>query len=454
MHLTPAQPASPVAPPCDAPTDGLTGLLQRQSLIDALRRRIGEATVPARPFALIVLDLDRFKSVNDTLGHPMGDSLLRAVAHRIRRGIRAGDVAGRLDGDEFAVLLPEIRTERDAEAVAARLARLVARPFLLEGQSVVTGCSIGVAVFPKDATDANSLLRCADLALSQAKAECRGSHRRYVPALRIRAEERRRLEAELREALELGQFELHYQPQVDLASGRLAGLEALLRWRHPRRGLVPPADFLSVAEDAGLMVALGEWVLRTACRDAAAWPDTRLFLAVNVAAAQLARRDLAAQVREALADGGLAPHRLELEVTESGVLHDIATACATCEELRRDGVRISLDDFGTGYSSLTQLRSFPLDRVKIDRSFVLEVDREPASAAIVKAVAELGASLGLRTTAEGVETARQLSVLRGHGCTDAQGFLFSKPVPAAEVAAVVAEFASKAGSQDTALQAA
>ncbi|WP_270935782.1 putative bifunctional diguanylate cyclase/phosphodiesterase [Falsiroseomonas oryzae] len=450
-HAAPTAAAPSVATDdLDAPsrTDSLTGLLQRDALLDALSRRCVTGPGGGTPFALLALDLDRFKAVNDTLGHPVGDALLRAVGRRIRGAIRGGDLAGRIGGDEFAILLPQLTAEAEATALAARLVELLARPFLLDGHSVVTGCSVGIAVFPTDAQEADALLRCADLALYQAKAEGRGDQRRFQPVLRARAEERRRMEADLRAAIGLGQFELHYQPHVDLGTGALAGFEALLRWRHPQRGLVPPGEFVPLAEEIGLIVPIGEWVLRTACREAAGWPDASLGVSVNVSAPQLARRDLAAQVRAALAASGLAPHRLELEVTETALLHDASTALATCEELRALGVRISLDDFGTGYSSLTQLRSFPLDRVKIDRSFVSDVATRAESAAIVRAVAGLGASLGLRTTAEGVETAAQLDQLVANGCTDAQGFLFSRPVPAAEVLALIA----RSKRQDAAAQ--
>ncbi len=413
--------------------DSLTGLLNRDAFLAALRRRIEEGSGMGS-FALLAIDLDRFKMVNDTLGHPVGDELLGGVGRRIRGCVRAGDLAGRLGGDEFAIRLTQ---EAEANALAARLVDLLGRPFLLQGHSINSGCSVGIAVYPVDAQDAAGLLRCADLALYQAKAEGRGDQRRFVPALRLRAEARQRLEADLRAAVALGQFRLHYQPHVDIASGRLAGFEALLRWQHPERGLIPPAEFIPLAEEIGQIVPIGEWVLRTACREAASWPGTEATVAVNVSAAQLARRDLAAQVRAALADSGLAPARLELEVTETALLHDTTTALETCRELRRVGVHISLDDFGTGYSSLTQLRDFPLDRVKIDRSFIQVIETQPASAAIVRAIASLGCALGLRTTAEGIETRTQLETVRDSGCTDGQGFLFGRPVPPGDVPALI-----------------
>ncbi len=416
--------------------DGLTGLLRREMFLACLEARLHEATAEGARFAVLALDLDRFKAVNDTLGHQYGDALLRGVGRRIRACIRGGDVAGRLGGDEFAVLMPDAVQEDAATALGERLTDMLSRPFLLDGQSAVIGCSVGVAMFPEDGTDAAALLRAADLALYQAKAEGRGTVRRFVPALRNRADARRALEGELRAAIALGQLELHYQPQVALATGQLTGFEALLRWNHPERGLVPPGDFVPLAEEIGLIVPIGEWVLRTACREATTWPAD-LHVAVNVAAPQFARGDIVGVVRSALSESGLAAHRLEIEVTETSLLHDVSRAIATCQRLRGMGVRISLDDFGTGYSSLTQLRDFPLDRVKIDRSFIAGINERADSAAIVQAVVALGATLGLRTTAEGVETEEQMSRLVAQGCIDAQGFLIARPVAAAEVRATI-----------------
>ncbi|MBP0464574.1 EAL domain-containing protein [Roseomonas sp. PWR1] len=420
------------------PIDETTGLLRREAFLGALDRRARQEE--KRPFALLAIDLDRFKAVNDSLGHPIGDALLRAVGRRLRSCIRAGDLAGRLGGDEFAILLPDQGREEDAEALAARLVDLLSRPFLLEGHSAVIGASVGIAIFPEDADDADRLMRAADLALYAAKEQGRGLVRRYAPEMRARMEERRRLEADLRAAIGLGQFELHFQPQVSIAGGALTGFEALLRWRHPERGLVPPAAFVPLAEEIGLIVPIGEWVLRTACREATTWPEA-LHVAVNVAAPQFAQRDLFDVVAAALADSGLPAHRLELEVTETSLLHDTTRAIETCQRLRTLGVRISLDDFGTGYSSLTQLRDFPLDRVKIDRSFIAEIGTRGDSAAIVRAVTALGAALGLRTTAEGVETPEQLAELLAYGCSEAQGYLVSRPVPRDQVQEMIARLA-------------
>ncbi len=435
-----ARPAGPAPEPQDTPgpVDETTGLLRREPFLSALTRRAGQDG--ARPFALLAIDLDRFKAVNDTLGHPIGDALLKAVGRRLRSCIRAGDLAGRLGGDEFAILLPDNGRQEEAEALATRLIDILGRPFLLDGHSAVIGASVGIALFPEDGRDGATLMRAADLALYAAKEQGRGIARRYAPEMSARVEERRKLETELRAAIGLGQFELHYQPQVSITGGALTGFEALLRWRHPERGLVPPGAFVPLAEEIGLIVPIGEWVIRTACREAATWPET-LHVAVNVAAPQFARADLFDVVRAALEDSGLPPHRLELEVTETSLLHDTARAVETCRRLRALGVRISLDDFGTGYSSLTQLRDFPLDRVKIDRSFIAEIGARADSAAIVRAVAALGAALGLRTTAEGVETPEQLAELLAYGCSEAQGYLVSRPVPQEAVREMIVRLA-------------
>jgi diguanylate cyclase (GGDEF)-like protein len=427
--------------------DGLTGLLRREGFLASLEARLHDATQDRRPFAVLALDLDRFNAVNDTLGHAYGDALLRGVGRRIRSCIRAADVAGRLGGDEFALLLADCAQAEAAAALGERLADMLARPFLLDGQSAVVGCSVGVAHFPQDGTDAASLLRAADLALCQAKAAGRGTVRCFVPALRSRADARRVLEGELRAAIGLGQLELRYQPQVAVATGALMGFEALLRWNHPTRGLVAPADFVPLAEEIGLIVPIGEWVLRTACRQATTWPPD-LHVAVNVAAPQFARGDIVAVVGSALAESGLAAHRLEVEVTETSLLHDVSRAIATCHRLRAMGVRISLDDFGTGYSSLTHLRDFPLDRVKIDRSFIAGIGERADSAAIVQAVVALGASLGLRTTAEGVETEDQMRRLLAQGCADAQGFLIARPVAADAIHDTIARLRDAAARQE------
>ena len=384
--------------------------------------------------ALLLLDLDRFKSINDTLGHPVGDTLLCTVAQRLQAESRGGDTVTRLGGDEFAVLLADAA---GAETVAARLIDLLGRPYLVQGHLAQIGASIGIAVAPRDGADSTQLVRSADLALYQAKADGAGKWRLFAPEMEARAQERRVLEFDLRKAVTLREFELHYQPQTCAATGRPLGFEALARWRSPTRGLVSPLVFVPLAEEIGLITAIGEWALRTACRDAASW-DGELDVAVNISAHQLdGTGRLAAAVRDALQASNLPPRRLELEVTESAMMRSRSGALEALHEIRELGVRISMDDFGTGYSSLSQLRSFPFDKIKIDRSFVVDLGSNAESAAMVRAIAALGTSLGMPTIAEGVETPEQASMIRDCGCDSMQGYLVSKPVPADQVAALI-----------------
>ncbi len=416
-----------------AQLDALTGLADRTEFNERLRDALAECAVVEGDPGLVVLliDLDRFKAVNDSLGHAAGDTLLRAVAGRLRSALREGDVVARLGGDEFAAILSPPLTHAVIAGTAARLVELLARPFLVDCGIANIGASIGAATATgADGLDAETLLRHADLAMYQAKADGRGRHRLFEPGMRERAEARRAIEFELRAALPLGQFELFYQPQMDLTTSRLVGFEALIRWRHPARGLVAPDAFIPLAEELGLIAAIGEWVLRTACAEASTWP-AGLIVAVNVAAAQFENGRLVPSVLSALATSGLPGARLELEITETVLLKNSVSTMQQLNAIKLLGAQVSLDDFGTGYSSLTQLRSFPFDRVKIDRSFA----DDPA---VVRAVAALGASLGMRTTAEGVETAEQMSRLKRDGCTEAQGYLLSRPVPASSVAAIIA----------------
>jgi diguanylate cyclase (GGDEF)-like protein len=414
----------------DALTDLPNRVLLRERMEEALRvqRREGQA------FAVLCLDLDQFKAVNDTLGHPVGDALLKAVAERLGTVGRAGDTIARLGGDEFALIQPLARPH-EAEALARRIIATVSRPYDLDGQHVVIGTSIGIAVAPLDGDDPDILLKNADLALYRAKADGRGGARFFEAEMDAQIKRRRRLEIDLRAAHAENQFELWYQPQVAVATGRVGGFEALLRWRHPERGLVSPADFIPLAEEIGLIVPLGEWVIRTACLEAAHWPAD-IGVAVNVSAAQFGSRSLEKVVLAALAAAGLNPRRLELEITESVLLTDTEATLATLHRLRGMGVRIAMDDFGTGYSSLSYLRRFPFDKIKIDRSFVRDLERADCSA-IVEAVAELAAKLGMATTAEGVETQAQLDMVRAKGCTEVQGYLFSPPRPAVHVPALI-----------------
>jgi diguanylate cyclase (GGDEF)-like protein len=415
--------------------DALTGLPNRS----LLRERMEEGLARVRrggALAVLCLDLDHFKAVNDTLGHPVGDALLKAATKRLRDCVRETDTVARLGGDEFTILQAIERPEQ-AGALARRVIETLREPFEIEGHQVVIGTSVGVTYAPTDGLDPDVLLRNADMALYLAKADGRGTCRFFEPAMDARLQERRRLELDLRRALTASEFELHYQPVVDAQSSRVVGFEALLRWNHPERGQVSPTEFIPLAEEIGLIVPLGEWVLREACREAAAWPHG-VKVAVNLSPVQFRSPALLHAVVSALAASGLSPLRLELEITESVLLHDSAATLALLHQLRELGVRIAMDDFGTGYSSLSYLRSFPFDKIKIDRSFVRELGDKADCLAIVRAVAGLGASLGITTTAEGVETPEQLARVREQGCTEVQGYLFSRPRPASEVRGLLA----------------
>ena len=414
--------------------DPLTGLPNR--LLFA--RRLGDAVASARrvgrPSAALYLDLDKFKDVNDTLGHPAGDRLLCEVTARLRGLAREADTVARLGGDEFAVLLTGCGHATEAEAFCRRALAAIAQPFELEGQTVHIGASLGIAFLPADANDADLAMRCADLALYKAKSEGRGTFRFYAPEMNLALQRRRRLEQDLRRALAAGEFELHFQPKHRTDTLALTGVEALLRWRHPERGLVIPGEFIDVAEQSGLIVPLGEWILEEACAHAARWPG--ISVAVNLSPGQFKSARLSGAVRRALELAGLDPGRLELEVTETLLVHDLEDARDVLLQLKALGVKLALDDFGTGYSSLAYLHSLPFDRIKIDRSFVARLGVAPDAEAIVLAVVTLGQGLGMATTAEGVEDRRQLDFLRAAGCSEVQGFLLGRPVPAAGFDAV------------------
>jgi diguanylate cyclase (GGDEF)-like protein/PAS domain S-box-containing protein len=411
--------------------DALTNLPNRIFFHEQMANRLAHLSREQK-FAVLYLDLDRFKSVNDTLGHPSGDKLLRQVAERMSGCLRDGDTIARLGGDEFAILQGGVKLPDDAIALAARLIETVSAPFDLDGDEVVIGISIGIAIAPTDATDADRLLKNADMALYRAKADGRGTYRFFEPRMDALLQARRSLELDLRKALVNGEFELYYQPLINLVSQEISGFEALIRWSHPRRGLVAPLEFIPLAEETGLIVPIGEWVLRQACSEAMKWPN-HVSIAVNLSPAQFRMRNLFQMVMSALAQSGLTARRLELEITESVLLVDNDSTLATLHQLRNLGVRISMDDFGTGYSSLSYLRSFPFDKIKIDRSFVHGLASNADSKAIIRAVTGLGTSLGITTTGEGVETLEELEYLRGEGCTEAQGYFFSKPKPAREV---------------------
>jgi diguanylate cyclase (GGDEF)-like protein/PAS domain S-box-containing protein len=419
--------------------DALTGLPNRVLFHERLAEALGRVHRPGGSgLAVHCLDLDHFKSVNDTLGHPVGDLLLKAVAERLGRCVGNEALVARLGGDEFAVIQPVDAGPNAAGELASRLIAVVGAPYEVQGHEVVIGASIGIALAPDDGDTADVLLRNADMALYRAKGEGRGTSHFFEPEMDRRIQARRSLELDLRKAFVNGEFELFYQPLVNLDSNTVTAFEALLRWHHPERGLISPGDFIPLAEEIGLIVPLGEWVLRQACAEAATWPG-EIKIAVNLSPAQFRSRGVVQAVLSALAHSRLAPQRLELEITESVLLGETDANLATLHRLREIGARISMDDFGTGYSSLSYLRSFPFDKIKIDRSFVRELVERPDCVAIVRAVAGLGASLGIATTAEGVETQEQLDRLRREGCTEVQGFLFSPPRPAGEIARLMPE---------------
>ena len=393
--------------------------------------------------ALLYLDLDRFKPINDTFGHGVGDSVLRIVTDRIEQIIRPHDILARLGGDEFALLQTMGAQPSGARTLARRIIEAVSKPILVDGHTVGVGISIGVAVAPFDAETSASLVQAADLAMYDAKKAGRSQVRFFEPRMNERLQQRRCIEAELATAIEENQFELAYQPVKDVVSDRVVAVEALVRWNHPTLGRVSPERFIPVAEESGLIVRLGEWVLRQACRDATGWSrDTRV--AVNVSAVQLRQRQFVATVANALVDAGLPAERLELEVTETALIADAELTVAILTELRSHGVRIALDDFGTGYSSINYLRRFPFDKIKIDRSFVSGIEQNSESMALVRMIAALGTSLSVATTAEGVETEDELDVVRKAGCSQIQGYLLSKPVDIDELQKVFQSLQSEA----------
>jgi diguanylate cyclase (GGDEF)-like protein len=416
--------------------DSLTDLPNRTLLRDRADEAL-KLVARGECVAVMCMDLDRFKAVNDTLGHPMGDAVLRIVAERICGAIRDVDTVARFGGDEFAVIQVGVDQPQSATALAERLIEVLSAPYHVEGQQVMIGCSIGIAVAPLDGLDPDELLKKADMALYRSKVEGRGTFRFFEATMDARMQARRALEIDLRKALVDGEFELHYQPVIDLKSGNVAGFEALLRWNHPVRGRVSPADFIPLAEDTALTVPIGDWVLRQACADAASWPG-QLNVAVNLSSVQFQKEGLVRTVVAALAASGLPPHRLELEITESALLVNTNATMAMLHQLRALGARVCMDDFGTGYSSLSYLRSFPFDKIKIDQSFVRDITSNKQSLAIVQAVTRLGMTLGIATTAEGVETGEQLEELRSQCCTEVQGFYFSVPKPVGELRSLLA----------------
>jgi diguanylate cyclase (GGDEF)-like protein len=415
-----------------ARADPLTGLANRVTLHSAVGHHLKEG----RPLAIFCIDLDRFKSINDTLGHPIGDALLRKVAQRLGTLAAAEDLVVRLGGDEFTILKPGLEDIAQAEALAGRIVDLVGRTYVLEGHMLNIGASVGIALAPGDGGDCDTLLKNADLALYRAKAEGRNRYRFFIAEMDEQMQARRAIELDLRRALAFREFELVYQPQVDLSTHAVVGFEALLRWRSPSRGLISPADFIPIAEETGLIVSIGEWVLRTACDQAAAWSQPA-SIAVNLSPVQFRSPGLVQTVISALASSGLPAERLELEITEGALMDDTEAVVAMLRALRAIGVRVSMDDFGTGYSSLSYLQKFPFDKIKIDQSFVRGMSENAEAGAIVRAVARLGASLGMMTTAEGVETEDQLAAIRAEGCSHVQGYLTGRPMAPHQAAALL-----------------
>jgi len=411
----------------DALTDLANRALLNERLEQALTHFHGEQMV-----AVHHLDLDQFKAVNDTFGHPAGDKLLKIVADRLRGLVRETDTIARMGGDEFVIVQAPIADPAEATRLAQEIIAWISEPYDLDGQQAMVGTSIGIAVSPGDGDAPDKLLRHADLALYRAKANGRGTFRFFEPAMNEQMQSRRIMEQDLRKALPAGEFELYYQPVVNLESNEISGFEALIRWNHEEHGQVPPSTFIPLAEEIGFIVPLGEWIIREACLAAARWPE-HLSVAVNISAAQFRGSSLMPVIVNALAASGLHPTRLEIEITETVLLQDREATLAVLHQLRTLGIRIAMDDFGTGYSSLTYLQSFPFDKIKIDRSFVKDITENAGSLYIVRAVAALANGMGMAATAEGVETAEQLDKIAAVGCTEMQGYLFSKPLPIQEI---------------------
>ena len=415
--------------------DALTGLPNRLLLDDRLSQTIAQAERANQHFALAVLDLDRFKPINDSLGHRAGDELLQEVARRITAALRSSDTVARLGGDEFVVIITDITGPEVAMRVAHKVMLALQPTFRVGDADVHPSASIGIACFPTDGRTSDALFAHADAAMYAAKQRGRKSVQRFAPDMDTFTQDRVRLEGDLHRALELQQFELHYQPKVDAMSGRFRGAEALLRWRHPERGLIAPGEFIPLAEECGLIIPIGEWVIREACRQARAWQRDGLpavRVAVNVSAAQFQRRDLVDTIQRALDDAGVEPRVLEVELTESAVMSNPEESVATLQLLSRMGVAVSVDDFGTGYSSMSYLRRFPLDKLKIDRSFIDDLMTCPEAAAVVQGIIYLAHSLRLKVIAEGVETQAQMEFLKSRGCDQYQGYLFSPPLSATD----------------------
>lgn len=416
--------------------DPLTRLANRATFNDRLDRAIEEHRVTGRSLAVLFLDLDRFKEINDLYGHATGDAVLQSVANCVTSLLTEDQLMARLGGDEFAIIAPGLQQPAQAGTLAENILEAMQRVNQSEASVAPLATSIGIACFPTDATDRTSLLNHADTALYRAKSDGRGTYRFFEASMEAQVRERRLLEHDLRFAMSRGELKLAYQPQHQIDTQEITGFEALLRWEHPRRGLVSPADFIPIAEESGAILQIGEWVLRTACREAASW-ERPLTIAVNVSAAQLHSPNFAPLVHEILFTTRLSAARLELEITETALIRDLNRALSTLRQLKALGVRIAMDDFGTGYSSLANLRAFPFDKLKIDKSFISSVDQNEQSATIVRAILGLGRGLHLPVVAEGVETAEELKFLTDELCCQAQGYLIGRPAPIEAFAEII-----------------
>jgi diguanylate cyclase (GGDEF)-like protein len=425
-----------------ASEDALTGLGNRRLFREELEKYV-QPQYLNHGFALLLLDLDRFKIVNDTLGHPVGDLLLQAVAERLRKSVRMDNIVARLGGDEFAILLPGATSTKQPEALAERLIEVLSRPYEITAQHIIVGISIGVALAPYDATDPDLLLKACDMALYAAKAAGRGTYKFFHASMAEQVRMKRQVEMDLRQAIDYNQLELHYQPSMNLKLGTIRGIEALMRWRHPAKGLISPIDFIPVAEETGLIVPIGAWAIKTACLQVKTWSED-LKVAVNVSSMQFKSGNLVATVRNILADTDFPPERLELEITESVLMQESQATIDILNQLRALGIKIAMDDFGTGFSSLSYLRSFPLDKIKIDRSFVKDLGVSSGNEVIIRSIIEIAKTLNMTTTAEGVETRQQLIQLRDLGCDDAQGYFLSKPLAIDQLRDFIARWSKEA----------
>lgn len=415
--------------------DALTGLPNRPLFMDRLIVALAQAARANQKLAVFFLDLDRFKDINDSLGHTVGDILLKSAAERVRRCVREGDTVARFGGDEFTLLIPKIDKIEDAAKIAEKIISTLKQPFVINEQELVVTTSIGVAIYPNDGLDPETLVRNSDSAMYRAKDQGRDGYQLYAAEMNAKAVERLALEATLRRAVNEKQLVLHYQPVLEAATGTIVGVEALIRWRHPKKGLLPPAEFISLAEVSGLIVPIGEWVVKTACKQLRSWEkrlDRSLIVAVNLSARQFQHPDIVEQIRAAIEETGVDPAAVEIEITESSAMQNVDQAVFTLRELKALGVTIAMDDFGTGYSSLNYLKRFPIDMLKLDQTFIREVMTDERDAAIVGAVIAMAHRLGIKVIAEGVETDEQLQYLRREKCDFIQGYLYSPPLPADE----------------------